>query len=241
VTRRRLLCCVVAALLLTAGCVGDDTDPSTPTALSTPASTPTSTPSHPMEVVTPTLSGAPSATPTPTSTSSPTPTPTLTPTPSRSPTPTPTPTATATPTPTPTPDSRTTYIGDWVETTHNDTEVRIRVRNYRVRESIETRDGGTENASEGERFVIARVEIVNDPGWVTVGRDQWTLIDWTDERHSPDGVTDDIANPFPEEERMHNDHVEGTIVWELEYYEDPTFEAEPYGDQPGVTLQFVEE
>lgn len=192
-----------------------------------------------MEVVTPTptLSYTPSATPTPSPTATPTPTPTATPTP----TPTPTPTATATPTPTPTPAVETGYVSDWVEATHNDTEVRIRVRNYRVRESIETRDGGTEDAAEGERFVIARVEIVNDPGWVTVGRDQWTLIDWTDERHSPDGVTDDIANPFPEEERMHNDHVEGTIVWEVKYHDDPTFEAEPHGGQSGQTVRIVEE
>jgi hypothetical protein len=53
-------------------------------------------------------------------------------------------------------------------------------------------------------------------------------------------VTSDLKDPFPEEEVLHNDHVEGTIVWEVENHDDPEFEAEPYDDQSGVTVRIVD-
>lgn len=135
----------------------------------------------------------------------------------------------------------TVQVGEWAETTHNDTEVRIRVKRYRVSETVEKQGGGTEEASGGKRFVIAEVEIGSSPGdKVSVGRGQWTLIDWTGECHNHAGVTSDVEDPFPGEDVLHNDTVEGTVVWEVEYHDEPKFEAEPYGDQSGGTVRVVE-
>jgi len=225
VTRHALLLCAVVGLVVTAGCVGGDTATPTPTDVQTP----TPTPSYPVEVVTPSPTlGTPTSTPTPTSTLTPTPTPTPTPSP--------------TPTPTPTPDVETVAVGEWAETTHSNTTVRIRVQYTRVKETIETRDGGTERAADDARFVVAKVDIASRPGdRVEVGRSQWALVDWTGERHDPDSVTGEMENPFPAEEVLHNDHAEGRIVWEVEHYEDREFEVEPYGGQSGGTVRIVDD
>ncbi len=133
------------------------------------------------------------------------------------------------------------YVREWVETTHSNTTVRIRVHYTRVKETVETRDGEVSAAGDS-RFVVAKVDIANRPGRVDVGRSQWTFVDWRGQSHSHDGVTDDLENPFPEETEIVNGHAEGKIVWEVEYYEkDREFEAEPYGDQSGTTVRIVDD
>ncbi|AAV44480.1 putative collagenase (plasmid) [Haloarcula marismortui ATCC 43049] len=199
----------------------DPTPESTPTATPTPESTPTATP---------TPESTPTATPTPEST------PTATPTPESTPTATPTPEST----PTPAANTVVVEIGDWGEAVHNGSEVRFRVTKYRITELIEESDGDVETPSEGDKFVVATIQMATDPGNnVTVGQEQWSFTGLADKEHSSHEVTFGIRNGFPNKTELHGDNVQGTIVWEVKYPNDAEFNMVPYNNQTGQAGRVV--
>jgi len=220
------------------GTIGTDNIPGVNLQGSGVETSPTATPeSLSTATMTATTTATRNSTPSPTSTS----TSTLTPTPEPTPIPTPTPTATPTPTPTPTPspDPAVGTVGEWIETTHNGTNVRVQVVEYRVTETIEKQGGGTRDAPDDERFVVAEVWISADPGNpITVGRDQWTFVDVTNTNHTVNnGATNDLSNSFPQEAVIQGDAERGQVVWTTPYWRDVTVRVEPYSGQSGRTTR----
>jgi len=196
-----------------------------------PTSEPTPTPTTNLETTPdPTPESTPTATPTPEST------PTATPTPESTPTATPTPEST----PTPAANTVVVEIGDWGEAVHNGSEVRFRVTKYRITELIEESDGDVETPSEGDKFVVATIQMATDPGNnVTVGQEQWSFTGLADKEHSSHEVTFGIRNGFPNKTELHGDNVQGTIVWEVKYPNDAEFNMVPYNNQTGQAGRVV--
>ncbi|GAA5434655.1 MULTISPECIES: collagenase [Haloarcula] len=240
--RQQIIICVVIVAAVGATGTATNTEISALQALDS-ASEPTPTP-----VPTPEPTPTPVPTPEPTPTPVPTPEPTPTPVPTPEPTPTPAPTPEPTPTPAPTPEPTPTpadgpvvvEIGNWGETVHNSSEVRFRVVKYRITESIEESDGDVETPSDGNKFVVATIQMATDPGHrVSVGQEQWSFTGLTDEEHSPHEVTTDVRNGFPNKTELHGDHVQGTIVWEVRYPSDAEFNMVPYNNQTGRSGRVV--